>query len=103
VGCSEIVGRIVEDLKDESEPYRRMVMETIDKACPSDCCSYYSNTVPHTTEPHVSAAVRLNLQTKPCLWEIFTRSDTSQRMFILAIMLAGFVVLSVLNYRCRRW
>ena len=31
VGCAEIVGRIVEDLKDESEPYRRMVMETIDK------------------------------------------------------------------------
>mmetsp|Transcript_33913 Transcript_33913/g.75203 ORF Transcript_33913/g.75203 Transcript_33913/m.75203 type:complete len:1276 (-) Transcript_33913:815-4642(-) len=31
VGCSEIVGRVVEDLKDESEPYRRMVMETIDK------------------------------------------------------------------------
>ena len=33
-GCSEIVGRIVEDLKDESEPYRRMVMETIDKVQP---------------------------------------------------------------------
>jgi splicing factor 3B subunit 1 len=31
VGCAEIVGRIVEDLKDESEPYRRMVMVTIDK------------------------------------------------------------------------
>ncbi len=31
VGCSEIVGRICEDLKDESEPYRRMVMDTIDK------------------------------------------------------------------------
>ena len=31
VGCSEIVSRVVEDLKDESEPYRRMVMETIDK------------------------------------------------------------------------
>jgi splicing factor 3B subunit 1 len=31
VGCTEIVGRIVEDLKDESEPYRRMVMETINK------------------------------------------------------------------------
>lgn len=31
VGCSEIVGRVVEDLKDESEPYRRMVMETIEK------------------------------------------------------------------------
>ena len=31
VGVSDIVGRVVEDLKDESEPYRRMVMETIDK------------------------------------------------------------------------
>ncbi len=31
VGASEIIGRVVEDLKDESEPYRRMVMETITK------------------------------------------------------------------------
>jgi hypothetical protein len=31
VGCADIVSRVVEDLKDESEPYRRMVMETIDK------------------------------------------------------------------------
>ncbi|XP_047310537.1 splicing factor 3B subunit 1 [Impatiens glandulifera] len=31
VGVADIVGRIVEDLKDESEPYRRMVMETIEK------------------------------------------------------------------------
>jgi len=31
VGSSDIVGRVVEDLKDESEPYRRMVMETITK------------------------------------------------------------------------
>jgi splicing factor 3B subunit 1 len=30
-GCSEIVSRIVSDLKDESEPYRKMVAETIDK------------------------------------------------------------------------
>jgi len=30
VGVADIVGRIVEDLKDESEPYRKMVMETID-------------------------------------------------------------------------
>ena len=29
VGCSEIVGRIVDDLKDDSEPYRRMVIETM--------------------------------------------------------------------------
>ncbi|CAL4974856.1 unnamed protein product [Urochloa decumbens] len=31
IGVASIVGRIVEDLKDESEPYRRMVMETIEK------------------------------------------------------------------------
>ena len=31
VGVADIVGRIVEDLKDECEPYRRMVMETIEK------------------------------------------------------------------------
>jgi len=31
VGCSEVVGRIVDDLKDESEPYRKMVMEAIEQ------------------------------------------------------------------------
>ncbi|KAJ3413449.1 Splicing factor 3B subunit 1 [Chytridiales sp. JEL 0842] len=31
VGVAEIVSKIVEDLKDESEPYRKMVMETIEK------------------------------------------------------------------------
>ena len=31
VGSSEVVGRVVDDLKDESEPYRRMVMETVEK------------------------------------------------------------------------
>ncbi|KAL7437528.1 hypothetical protein ACHAXH_004932, partial [Discostella pseudostelligera] len=31
VGCSDILSRIVDDLKDDSEPYRRMVMETIQK------------------------------------------------------------------------
>ncbi|KAF9071288.1 small nuclear ribonucleoprotein [Rhodocollybia butyracea] len=31
VGVSEIVGRIVNELKDEAEPYRKMVMETITK------------------------------------------------------------------------
>lgn len=31
VGAAQIVRRIVDDLKDESEPYRKMVMETIDK------------------------------------------------------------------------
>ncbi|MEW5298864.1 MAG: hypothetical protein WDW36_001940 [Sanguina aurantia] len=31
VGSAEIVGRVVEDMKDESEQYRRMVLETTDK------------------------------------------------------------------------
>jgi splicing factor 3B subunit 1 len=31
VGSSEIINRIVDDLKDESEPYRKMVMETIEQ------------------------------------------------------------------------
>ena len=31
VGGSDIISRIVDDLKDESEPYRKMVMETIEK------------------------------------------------------------------------
>lgn len=31
VGGAEIMTRIVEDLKDESEPYRKMVMETLEK------------------------------------------------------------------------
>ena len=35
VGCSDIVTRIVDDLKDDSEPYRRMVMETIQKVLSS--------------------------------------------------------------------
>ena len=32
VGLQDTVGRLVDDLKDESEPYRKMVMEAIDKA-----------------------------------------------------------------------
>ncbi|KAJ9075086.1 U2 snRNP component prp10 [Entomophthora muscae] len=35
VGVQDIIGRIVEDLKDESEPYRKMVMETIDSVISS--------------------------------------------------------------------
>ncbi len=31
VGLEDVVGRIVDDLKDENEPYRRMVMETIEQ------------------------------------------------------------------------
>lgn len=31
VGVSEVIGRIVEGLKDDSEQYRRMVMETIEQ------------------------------------------------------------------------
>ena len=31
MGAAEIITRIVDDLKDESEQYRKMVMETIEK------------------------------------------------------------------------
>jgi splicing factor 3B subunit 1 len=31
VGPAEILERIVDDLKDENEPFRKMVMETIEK------------------------------------------------------------------------
>lgn len=31
MGATEIITRIVDDLKDESEQYRKMVMETIEK------------------------------------------------------------------------
>lgn len=31
VGVSEVISRIVEGLKDDNEPYRRMVMETIEQ------------------------------------------------------------------------
>jgi splicing factor 3B subunit 1 len=34
-GASEIIGRIVNELKDEAEPYRKMVMETITKVISS--------------------------------------------------------------------
>lgn len=31
MGASEIITRVVDDLKDENEQYRKMVMETIEK------------------------------------------------------------------------
>lgn len=31
VGAADIISRVVDDLKDESEQYRKMVMETIEK------------------------------------------------------------------------
>ena len=31
VGAAEITSRVVEDLKDENEPYRKMVMDCIEK------------------------------------------------------------------------
>lgn len=31
VGAAEIIGRVVDDLKDEAEQYRKMVMESIEK------------------------------------------------------------------------
>jgi len=33
VGAAEIVSRVVDDLKDEAEQYRKMVMDCIEKVC----------------------------------------------------------------------
>lgn len=40
VGGADIIGRVVEDLKDASEPYRKMVMESIDMAGQAVSYSY---------------------------------------------------------------
>lgn len=42
VGAAEIVSRVVEDLKDESEAYRKMVMDAIEKVFLA--CCYHGNT-----------------------------------------------------------
>ena len=39
VGVKEVMGRIVKDLEDESEAYRCMVMETIEKVLATSCVS----------------------------------------------------------------
>ena len=33
MGGSEIISRLVDDLRDENESFRRVVMETIEKIC----------------------------------------------------------------------
>lgn len=48
VGASDIIGRVVDDLKDENEQYRKMVMETIEKvnccfSCISHCITIHVN------------------------------------------------------------
>jgi splicing factor 3B subunit 1 len=43
VGVSEIITRIVDDLRDESEPYRKMVCETIDRIITEQGVSDISN------------------------------------------------------------
>ena len=40
VGAAEIASRVVEDLKDEAEQYRKMVMDCIEKVC-MECCRGY--------------------------------------------------------------
>lgn len=42
VGASDIIGRVVDDLKDENEQYRKMVMETIEKVFNRIRCSLKS-------------------------------------------------------------
>ena len=46
VGASDIIGRVVDDLKDENEQYRKMVMETIEKVCRIYIFSFTSTIIP---------------------------------------------------------
>ena len=41
VGASDIIGRVVDDLKDENEQYRKMVMETIEKVLITATLNYF--------------------------------------------------------------
>lgn len=43
VGASDIIGRVVDDLKDENEQYRKMVMETIEKVINRIRCSLWES------------------------------------------------------------
>lgn len=43
VGASDIIGRVVDDLKDENEQYRKMVMETIEKVINRIRCSLWKS------------------------------------------------------------
>ena len=52
VGGCTIVGKLVDGLKDESEPYRKMVMETIEKVATN---SFFGGRI---FSPRVSDALR---------------------------------------------
>ena len=60
VGVVDIISRITEDLKDESEPYRRMVMETIEKCVQSQVCVW----PPFFCASRVDAALLLSRATQ---------------------------------------
>jgi len=84
VGASEIVGRIVDDLKDESEPYRKMVMETIDKVIQN----MGSSDVDSRLEEQLIDGILYAFQEQT--------SDDSQ------VILNGFgTVVNALNLRCK--
>ena len=57
VGASEIINRIVDDLKDENEQYRKMVMETIEKVS----IIFSALVVPLTTNCFESSNIHIKL------------------------------------------
>jgi splicing factor 3B subunit 1 len=84
VGFVPIVGRIVDDLKDEDEPYRRMVMETIDKVC--------QNLGAADVDPRLEEQLMDGLVTA---FQEQTADDSS-------VMLNGFgTVVNALGQRCK--
>ena len=53
VGAAEIASRVVEDLKDESEQYRKMVMDCLEKVC-LECVVMVTCCVNCLAGPHIA-------------------------------------------------
>ena len=53
VGAAEICSRVVDDLKDESEQYRKMVMDCLEKVCKA-CVGIETHLENCLTVPHIA-------------------------------------------------
>ena len=84
VGAAEILNRIVDDLKDESEPYRKMVMETLSKIVQN----LGASDIDHRLEERLVDGILYAFQEQ-------TSDDTD-------VMLNGFgTVVNALGTRCK--
>lgn len=96
VGAAEMIGRIVEDLKDESEQYRKMVMDTIEKILASAGASAGPGAVGAGTGV-AGLDTRLEEQLVDGVVYAFQEQTTEE-----PVMLHGFAtVVNALGKRCK--